>query len=381
MVEVPTPMTIQAPIRLCLLAANQRMRNTLSLLFSGSARGRLILVEESGADIALLDLDTVGAEAEWQAYRERSPDKPLLLLSVAPRETTDRCIWVRKPFTIQELMEAVALASEFLQPPEETAAIPHEQTQPVRDDGLAHVELPVSAPPPKAPTAREADFEGLDLTDPQVVARISYDAKNHLPTWLERLAEHVRQHGSAQLQIDQHPCIDLDTEGFCRVWLNEAALRTVCTAALSAERINIADFSARVDAADSTSAAHLSLEALRWRLALWTYQGRLPRGASLHERICLPHWPNLTRLDETPNAMRIAALLVAHPMSLERLAEALDIPRRDVFAFYAAASAIGLVKVAKRATDHLLKADPPPSHPQRGFLRRLIQRLGTLVGK
>lgn len=123
----------------------------------------------------------------------------------------------------------------------------------------------------------------------------------------------------------------------------------------------------------------VSLEALLWKMALWTYRGRLPAGTSVRERVYLRRWPNLPRLLDVPDAMRISALLVGQPLALPRVAEALQIPQRHVFAFYGAAQAAGLANHAKREADNLVASVPPRKHVERSFINRVVGRLKRLV--
>lgn len=110
-----------------------------------------------------------------------------------------------------------------------------------------------------------------------------------------------------------------------------------------------------------------STQALLWKVAAWTYSGKLPSDTNLNERVYLRHWPNLTRLLELPDAMRISALIAGQPMRLTHVSEALGIPQRHVFAYYSSANAIGLMGASKRATDYLI--EPPPAPVEQGNRR------------
>jgi hypothetical protein len=122
-------------------------------------------------------------------------------------------------------------------------------------------------------------------------------------------------------------------------------------------------------------------DALLWKLALWTYRGRLPANTHLADRVYLRRWPNLTRFLEIPHALRIAALWTEQSLSPIHVAEALRIPQRYVFAFYGAAYTIGLAGQAKRQADYLFQ----PALEQRGTPRlsllRIVQRLREMVRK
>lgn len=99
---------VQPPLRLNLLGANERMRNTLAMVLDGPARGKGVLTDSADVDAIIVDMDSVGAEAEWASYRKRFPDRPALILTVAPRDIEHATVVLRKPFTIGGLVDAIS---------------------------------------------------------------------------------------------------------------------------------------------------------------------------------------------------------------------------------------------------------------------------------
>lgn len=71
------------------------------------------------------------------------------------------------------------------------------------------------------------------------------------------------------------------------------------------------------------------------------------------------HWPNFTRLPQTPNSLRIAALLVQHPTSVTLAARLLKIEREELYQFYSAARCAGLARAVNR------KPEEPKLAPHR----------------
>jgi DNA-binding response OmpR family regulator len=106
-------------------------------------------------------------------------------------------------------------------------------------------------------------------------------------------------------------------------------------------------------------ALQFRLEAFLWKLALYTYRGLLPVGVQVNEPVYLRYWPNLTRFEPTPNAMRISSFWCRQPTTLATIIRMLNIPQRHVFGFYAAASTLRLAGPAKRESDRLLMPSPP----------------------
>ncbi len=83
-------------------------------------------------------------------------------------------------------------------------------------------------------------------------------------------------------------------------------------------------------------------ETVLWQVALWTARGRLPNTLEPEKAVRLMRWPNFTRLQITPHALRIAAAWTQKAMSPLQIAEALEIPQRYVFSVASAADALGL---------------------------------------
>lgn len=83
----------------------------------------------------------------------------------------------------------------------------------------------------------------------------------------------------------------------------------------------------------------------------------------------------MTRLLLFPNAMRIAALWIAQPISLLETARHLRISQRFVFSFYSAAVAIGLTQPVRNSENLLVESPQLQPARRHGLLRRILDRL------
>lgn len=124
--------------------------------------------------------------------------------------------------------------------------------------------------------------------------------------------------------------------------------------------------------AGSDTDALLDLEAFVWVSSLLTARGRLGRSVDVGQRVSLKHWPNLTRLEQFPHIMRIAALWNQRPGSPLDIAKALGVPQRYVFAFHTAANALNLFEMDQSKLKSREKEKPTEN---RGFFSRLLKRL------
>lgn len=114
------------------------------------------------------------------------------------------------------------------------------------------------------------------------------------------------------------------------------------------------------------------LEAFMWVASLLTAQGRLSRNVDVNQRTALKHWPNMTRLEQFPQIMRIAALWNQRPATPPEIAKALGIPQRYVFSFCTAASTLNLFELDQTKLKSREKEKPKES---RGLFSRLLKRL------
>ncbi len=99
---------------------------------------------------------------------------------------------------------------------------------------------------------------------------------------------------------------------------------------------------------------------LLWEAAFHASQGRLVGSRSNEEDvhpydvIRFHHWPNLTKLSQTPNTMRICALLTREPSSIMLVSRKLGIEPSEMYKVYSAACSYGIVNVI---SNHLGQAD------------------------
>ncbi|MDQ5898099.1 MAG: hypothetical protein QG612_2185, partial [Pseudomonadota bacterium] len=111
------------------------------------------------------------------------------------------------------------------------------------------------------------------------------------------------------------------------------------------------------------------LDQVLWKSALETSAGRLPIGVDPTVTVYLKSWPNLTRLQRTPHALRIAALWATRGASLMETAQTLKIAQRHVFAFYNAVLALDLVTDDEA---QIRRSQRSKAKGNRGLLTRLF---------
>jgi len=89
------------------------------------------------------------------------------------------------------------------------------------------------------------------------------------------------------------------------------------------------------------------MEALLWKIALWTSKGKLSNTQALTQPVYLSKLPLFVPQQELPQTAIIASELARHPLNLLELSDQLHIPQKFIFAFFSAAEAIGVVSLTQ----------------------------------
>lgn len=397
------------PLAVDLLAVNERMRNTFAMAFAGPAKSVARLAEGSKADLVIIDADSVGAKEIWRTFHEKRPRCPAIAVSAAAIELEGVAATITKPIKIEQLIAAIQRVAKEIEP---TVSVPvrpqpavaaapatpdasppatstggpgvegenEEKTQRIPTLRLHHEAAHVETPTKPDSSLVCGTAEDIDCNDETQVSRLFLPLDGRLLAALQAaLAQAKQSHQPIALRYKESTLAIFHPRGIAvAVPVGDTSLQRLSQAVFPEGALILDKLPA--NNVPSPGPTALQPEGLIWKVAAWTYRGKLPVGLLPNQRVYLRHWPNLTRLLELPDAMRIAALLNEQPMSMSRVAEALRIPQRHVFAFCACCHAIGLLDLAKRAADHLIEPPPaPPEHGERKFLGRLMHYLKGFV--
>jgi DNA-binding NarL/FixJ family response regulator len=395
-----------------IIAPNSRTFNMLEFVLQQHGKGRFELSRGNRPDLVVVDFDKSDVLSAFRKFRSRFPETPAVLLLNLPEEYETLPDEVRivaeylllKPFAAKDFIskinecldgtsaqsakadsarpasfndkEASSTRGESLPPgppqkngkvmpePSRSTAAASENTiplqtsltgnQPVRLGSRQRTWTPLESEIISYSFALESE---IDMADDIAVKNIWLKTDNRLLGYLKSVISQ---------QVSAPSAICLFIHGAPKIHISPYAK----TVAVAGEDINLAEL-ARQDFSngqiavrecampDSNLLLQLELEAFLWKLALYTYGGYLPEGIDVNKPVYLKYWPNLTRLEPTPNAMRIASLLSRQPVALAFIVRILNIPQKHVFNYFAAANATGYAGPAVREVDNMLL----PSYP------------------
>lgn len=154
--------------------------------------------------------------------------------------------------------------------------------------------------------------------------------------------------------------IDFDRAVLAQIWTQPLARRPK-TRTLNRQE------SREFDAVLAEPSNLLRLDQLLWRGGMLSSAGRLPVGVDPTRTVYLKHWPNFTRLERTPSAVRMAALWATRGASIVETAKLVNLPQRQVIAFYNGMLALDLVT---EDGSHIRRAQR--KNQNRGLLTRLL---------
>jgi len=377
------------PLLLAVLGMDERQLTVLTMVITRHCRDEVQVVPEARAQACLLDMDSLRAGERLLELRRRTPPLPLLLVSVQPLadEALGDDLFVKKPIATEKLLEGLtALTSRCLtsREPPAIAAVPVE----VDVAAAAPAEEPTQPSPVATMASATNDSSNeqyllgtatdIDASDPGQLFRIHYDPARYLQGLVADVSQEAAARGQAALIRGPWPSITLmPTLGLAQIAGSDEHLRVYGIQPDMASRAKVSYLPLPVGAQRQPGV--LPLESLVWKLSLWASRGRLPARTPLDTRVRLRAQPDFSRLAMTPGAARIAVFWSNRSGTLAETPSILQLPQRQVFGFYSAAKAVGLITEqanAATATNDVKGPDTEPAKYVPGsFARRFLARL------
>lgn len=384
----------ETKLRVVLLGMDDRAQVALGMILDRRCQDRIVLVDEGSAEVSVIDMDAMHGEQLLQESREKNPDRPAILLSLA-KQVRPGTLYVQKPVRPDAMVSTLDQVAALLGRRVSSNDLSQENSK--NDGSVALRHGSHSSSRLERTTHQVAmQFDGrrysavrerVDLNDQEQVDKMHFNPKEYL---LGSVLSAFRIARSEQrvlrLETGWKPIIIIPEAR--RVWVDadDKQLRSIAKVpALSVSRFDV-DFQGKVsgislspvnkseeDALDSGS--FQTMEAFLWKLALWTANGRVPDNIDFKRPVFLSRWPNFTRCIVSPHALRITALLVQGPRTLFDLANVLNIRYDYALSFFTAAYALGIAGQTKRQSDAIVAPPPIQFREQTGLFSKILSRL------
>jgi hypothetical protein len=390
------------PLKVALLGVNERDNAILDLFLRKQCPGGCRLVKEEQADLCILNLDGVHGRKLLQYQRDHHPQRPLIVLTV--REAIiDGVQCLRKPLRAELLKQAIesARADLAVQPPVEQhpvqspaqppvqAIVPEIQPSPENSDRVKPASVGFAGSDRQNPLRNLENqtritheccglAKAIDLSKEEDREKIYYDPTQLMQHLLKNAIDRCRREGRPfrlLLAGGKHITL-LPKANVALSDLPDAKLRPRCLLPIKPKETRLEyPLNDEEYLLSMSQVTPQNMDALLWKVSLWSARGRLPVGVDVHSTIGLIHWPNLTRFLVIPQFFRVAALWVKKPHTLTRTAESLGIEARYVCAFFSACHALELTLVQGVAADFEVPVVSEPKPSLSGILGRILRRL------
>jgi hypothetical protein len=361
----------------------ERTSAQFAILFESPGWEKVRLLTMGKPQVGVVDLDSSDPDRVWKEYRKRYPEVPSVILSTRPQER-EGALWLTKPVSPAALKSAIARARKGFAPAPQPA---HTVVSRPREDVATRA----------ATTALDAEIEDrccgdapdIDPRNADDVARATYCIQGHFQALLSHCCALVIRDGKSRA-IEGLPGPFVVHRNGIETTIRPNVLRSVCLIALREDIVHLREL---VGTAPAPATPLQPLAPVLWQVALWSARGRLSRDIALDVPVRIRHWPVFTRWTETPNAMRITALLVGAPHTPLDAALALGVPHRHLFPLLSAAQAVGLLESLpghastprireerrsggdRRGETGAREGERRESTDRRGILRRILGRL------
>ncbi|MES9827994.1 MAG: hypothetical protein ABW201_07010 [Candidatus Thiodiazotropha sp.] len=394
----------QKLFKIALLGVSDRDMAMLELFLQRQNKDKYTIVPEQQAQLCILDLDSLNGKKLLQHQRNHHPHRPVLALSVRDREI-DGVQFLRKPIKVELLKKII----DFY------------RNEPIHKNADSEIKTPAEVqkvesptkPPVQPITTGQPDTEekripvGFAANDTQnavrnleTLTRITHECcgtenstdlangadRDKLFYDSQNLFQHILKSAIARCRKDAYP-ITLHLPGGKSITLlpkarvaltdlSDSRLRPRCLMAVKPDEIRFEH--PRVS---ETNLLRLSkqtpqnMDALLWKVTLWSARGRLPLNTDIHAPVHLRQWPNLTRLLSISPFLRIAALWSRTPLSLLQTVDALGMEARYVCAFYSACHNLGLVQLQTIPGGEEMVQTQKAEPSRKGLLGRILNHL------
>ncbi|MGD8912440.1 MAG: hypothetical protein PVJ68_06835 [Candidatus Thiodiazotropha sp.] len=391
------PVVVTKPLGIALLGVNERDRARMELFIDHHWSSNCLLVAEEYADLCILDIDGPEGKKLLKQLQDCHAEIPLIVLSVHDTDIND-ALHLRKPLsgdllksTIDDHMTALLHQSPTEKVP---AFMPEPEPIPKKRSESRRELNPSSVKPkkntrrawlPNAVTQARIIRGSCGLSDSIKLRNLSrsnklyYDPSKHFQQVLKSAIEQCRAK-ARPLRVnlpDEKYILLLPETNIALTNLSDSKLRPRCLMSIGSHQIHIdypSDYES--DSIQADTQTPQDIDSLLWKVTLWSARGRLPLGTDIDTTIVLRQWPNLTRLMAFPHFLRIAALWVKTPLSLNKTTELLNIEARYVCAFFSACYALELIQFLSTTEDAAaLDSNQKESVAPKGLLRRILRRL------
>jgi len=346
---------------------DSRKLATLRAAFKSHTQQRYQLLDDATGNIpqvALIEMDGVDAKHLWKEFRNQYPQLPAIMVSAFPQPGAPVPV-LMKPIQLEKLF---AILQRALSQPGTVPIDSPSEPITLKKAILADPQITSPGITPQDVSENPPRVQQFNL--PETIEY--FDTRHGL---LSVLLEIKKQNTATMIKIaGQIALIAVPQNKKIFPLISMSIIQASCLN--PSEKIATLAFTTGVY---PKNIEPINFSSLLWQVSLWTSHGRLLNGINPNTLLRLRHWPNLTRLAEIPDAMRIAALWTRHPANLQLTVRMLNIPPQHIFDFLAASYSIGILDFPESPGETPIDiTQSTPTQPRGGLLMRLLRKIAGI---
>lgn len=375
----------KTPLKVAIHGMDDRFSKSLMYFLQGPCKGVAIVVNDEDADADIFDGNVSESKNLLEKHLRGNVIKPLIVLSL--KDTTYEGVFhIKKPVKPEdmlltfrkvknlliELEKAKKLLMEFSKKHAAETIPSCNQTIPVsgKQDKIEikayftdQVESKKLSKHQTAMRLYEQNFHAyigsipdFKVKDSKQLTNLYYDPEDYFQGYLDAALRACRlKNQILQMQFGWKPITIFPQTNEVLLHAEDPQLRVIAGMKINNffETMSLLPVNPKTMNIEEALDKFQNTDSFLWKIACWTSKGRYPVTIDFNQPVYIKTRPNFTRLLITPRALRITALLIQGPRTMNNVAEVLNIEPRYVYLFISAAYALAIAGQARRDVDRL----------------------------
>lgn len=370
---------------------------TITFFFNKYCEARCIIVSEDDANVFLINMDHYLSSKDYLRIQKNFPDNPIIMVALKPIPP-NKHYFLRKPILRNKLLEII----DDIEKKFDFRVASERRSETVTAQSI------ISSMEVETKRAIEEQRSSADIADLFIGKNETKPSHNTVKI----VVSEKQSNGKVKFNLDNYflgaifqaynlakktrsvvkitglwrPVLLFPDTDEVYVDLSNLQLRSICASSLYSQGTTAISRQITIEKTRREwqlkscykTERFYSLENFMWKAAMCTSRGRIPDFIDVNETFIVRSWPNLTRLDPVPEALKLIAYWSASPRSIADAVKKLSVDQKHAFSLFTALYILGYIE---EKTDRVHRYDVinntehPLSPEESSLLSKVITKL------